>query len=431
MATGDAATVGARIRQRRLAKGLTQAEVGRPELTGGYVSLIECGRREPSQDALRIIAARLDMEIDELVRGIPPGLEPALEMDLHKARRTLDRGDFDVATVSVEAVVERAQRHGLTRVEARGEETLAVIREREGDPEAALAHFRRAEALWADEPIHLRVDALTGIARCSRFLGDARMAVHTLDSYRRDLLAANPDPHALMKTYSELIQGYFAIGLPESARDAAHAALRLAGQVEDPDEIACMYLTLARTLMYEGKFADALAAVRRAHETYSAGGWRNKAAKAMIAEAIILSKKQDYEAARHRLIEALDLLGESPNRLDEALARNELGRVTRHLDDPGEALTHLERAQSLLESGEVLEQAFNEREVGLCLTMLDRGKAEPHLRRAFELYRVSGATDDLAATCAALGDLYLARGETDRAVATMREGLEYVKQRSS
>ncbi len=242
----DAATVGARIRERRLEKGLTQEQLGAPNLTGGYISLVECGHRRPSRDALDLIAARLDLEVDELLRGTPPGLEPELELRLHQVRRTLDDGDVETATTTAMSVLQSARQHDLNRVEARAEEMLGTIAERAGRPEAALAHFGSAEELWANEPIHLRVDARTGTARCLRFLGDARMAVHTLDSYRRDLLASRPDPHALMKTYAELIQGYFAIGLPENARDAAHAALRLEGQVDDPDEIACMHLTLAR-----------------------------------------------------------------------------------------------------------------------------------------------------------------------------------------
>ncbi|HYO61900.1 MAG TPA: tetratricopeptide repeat protein, partial [Actinomycetota bacterium] len=220
------------------------------------------------------------------------------------------------------------------------------------------------------------------------------------------------------------------IGLPESARDAAYAALRLAGQIEDPYEIACMHLTLARTLMYEGNFDYALTSVRRAHETCSAGGWPNKAARAKIAEGIILSKKRDYELARNQLFGALELLSQSPDRLDEALALNELGRVMRQLDDLPDAVAHLERARSLLEQGDVLEQAFNERETGICLSRLGHAEAEMHLRRAFDLYRASGASDDLAATCKALGDLYLSRGDTTEAISILQEGLEYIEFRS-
>lgn len=431
MGTVDAATLGSRIRRRRLEKGLTQAQVGAPELTGGYVSLIECGHRRPSTGALRLIASRLDLEVDELLRGTPPGLEPELEVRLHEVRRTLDRGDIGAAEATVTEVVSASQEHGLIRVEARAEEMFGRIAERKGEPQRGLSHFRRAEELWTNEPVHLRVEAVVGVARCSRFLGDARMSVHALECYRRDLTASFPDPHALMNTYTELIQAYFAVGLPDNARDAAYAALRLEGQIDDPDEIACMHLTLARALMYEGRFSDALVSVRRAHEIYSGGGWRNKAAKALIAEGIILSKKTDYGAAQARLKDALQLLAESPNRLDEVLALNELGRVSRRLDDPQGALIHLQQARSLLQNGEVLEQAFNEREIGLCLGMLDEAAAEVHLRRAFDLYRASGATDDLAATCKALGDLYLARGAVDRAVETLREGLEYIELRAS
>ena len=410
---------------------MTQAQLAGRELSGGYVSLIECGHREPSNDALRVIASRLDLQIDELLRGTPPGLVPELELCLYEARRRFDGGDHERALADVAVVVEAARQHALNRVEARAEEALGDFAEAMSDLDAALAHFMRANDLWKGEPIHLRVDALSGIARCSRFLGDARMAVHTLDSYRRDLLAVCPDPHALVKTHTELIQGYFAIGLPESARDAAYCALQLAGQIEDPYEIACMHVTLARTLMYEGKFEDALVSVRRAHETYSAGGWRNKAIRAKIAEGIILSKKRDYELARARLLDAVELLTESPDRLDEALALNELGRVSRHLHDLPGALAHLERARGQLVSGDVLEQAFNERETGICLALFDDPDAEPHLRRAFDLYRASGAADDLAATCKALGNFYLTRGDTARGVAILLEGLDYIEHRST
>ncbi len=423
--------VGARIRERRTELGLTQAQLGEPRFTSGYVSLIECGHRLPSESTLNFIADRLNVTPDELLSGIPAGLEARLELQLHVARRDLDAGHAQRAGRLVERVLEEARDHQLKRVEARAEETLAAIDERTAGPEAALAHYRRAEDLWRGEPIHLRSNAVMGIAHCTRMLGNPQMAVHFLDCYRRDLITnRQPHPDALMRTYTEMVYAYFAVGLPEKASEAAREALRLESQVDDPDEVACMHLTVARSLMYERQFEDALNSIRRAHELYLAGGWKNMAAKAKIAEGIVLSKKDDYEGARNRLVAALALLEESPNRLDEVLALNELGRVTRHLDDPPGAISFLERARPLLENGDVLERAFNAREMGLCLQRLDPAAAETHLREALDLYRLSGATDDLAVTCRALGDIYVASNHLDLALATLREGLDYVAQRA-
>lgn len=425
----DAAT-GARIRERRLAKGLTQGQLGGEELSAGYISMIEGGHRRLPDDYLEVIASRLDMDPSELITGVPAGLEAQLEMQLHLARRRADEGALDEAEAAVENARATARQHGLNRVEARAEESLGSLAERSGDPVKALEHFERAEELWKDEPIHLRAVAVTGLANCTRVLGDPQMALHSLDQYQRDLIATKqPHPVALMRTYTEMVYAYFAVGLPEKAGDAARQALRLEAQVEDPDELACMHLTVAQSLHHEGRYGDALDSIRRAHELYTSGGWGNKAAKALIAEAFVLCDKEDYSTARERLLETLDLLGASPNRVDEAMALNQLGHVMRNLEDPQAGLAFLEEALPLLHETDVIERAFNARETGLCHVESDPAAAEVYLKQAIELYRARHATDDLAATYKDLGDLYVSQGRRDLALTTFRNGLEGLRQR--
>ena len=419
------AAIGARIRERRIAKGLTQGQLGGKELSAGYVSMIEGGHRRLPDDYLEVIAERLDMDLSELLTGVPAGLEAQLEVKLHLARRRADQGALDEATVDVDFVRTTARQHGMTRVEARAEEALGSFAERRADPVEALEHYERAEDLWKNEAIHLRAVAVAGVANCTRVLGDPQMALHCLDQYRRDLIATqHPDPVALMRTYTEMVYAYFAVGLPEKASDAARSALRLEGQVEDPDEIACMNLTVAQALHHEGRYGDALESIRKAHEFYTTGGWHNKAAKALIAEAFVLCEKDDHLAARDRLLEAIDLLQASPNRIDEAMTYNQLGHVMRHLGDSQACLGFLERALPLLHKTDVIERAFNAREMGLCRLQSDPSAAEVYLKRAIDLYRSRGARDELAATYKDLGDLYVSQGRSDLALGTFREGLE-------
>ena len=70
---GDAEPIelGERIRARRLALGMTQAELGAP-FTKSYVSAIEHGRVLPSLQALWLIAGRLGVGIGELVGQVNP-----------------------------------------------------------------------------------------------------------------------------------------------------------------------------------------------------------------------------------------------------------------------------------------------------------------------------------------------------------------------
>jgi transcriptional regulator with XRE-family HTH domain len=65
--------LGAAIRERRRAKGLTQTQLGHP-LTRGFVSSIEHGRCLPSLAALSLMAERLDMSAAELLDSVKQDL---------------------------------------------------------------------------------------------------------------------------------------------------------------------------------------------------------------------------------------------------------------------------------------------------------------------------------------------------------------------
>jgi transcriptional regulator with XRE-family HTH domain len=61
--------LGTEIRQRRRAAGMSQADLGRP-LTRAYVGMLEAGLVLPSLPALILIADRLGITADELVRAV-------------------------------------------------------------------------------------------------------------------------------------------------------------------------------------------------------------------------------------------------------------------------------------------------------------------------------------------------------------------------
>jgi transcriptional regulator with XRE-family HTH domain len=52
-------TIADRVRQARLAAGLSQTALAGDALSPSYISLIESGRREPTDAARGVIAARL------------------------------------------------------------------------------------------------------------------------------------------------------------------------------------------------------------------------------------------------------------------------------------------------------------------------------------------------------------------------------------
>jgi len=65
-------SVGERLRQARLARGLTQEQLARGVATKGFISQVECNRATPSLAKLRLIAQRLGLPLGHLTGDYSP-----------------------------------------------------------------------------------------------------------------------------------------------------------------------------------------------------------------------------------------------------------------------------------------------------------------------------------------------------------------------
>lgn len=66
MSQEELTRVGRRLRELRLAAGMTQAELAGRRFSHAYVSVLEAGRREPSRAAVEYFAQRLGVAVEEL-----------------------------------------------------------------------------------------------------------------------------------------------------------------------------------------------------------------------------------------------------------------------------------------------------------------------------------------------------------------------------
>lgn len=86
--SGDALTLGRRIREQRVRLGMTleqlAAEVDRAP---SQLSAIENGKREPRLPLLRALAQALEVTVDELLLAQPPSERAALEIAVERAQR--------------------------------------------------------------------------------------------------------------------------------------------------------------------------------------------------------------------------------------------------------------------------------------------------------------------------------------------------------
>jgi transcriptional regulator with XRE-family HTH domain len=67
----DPGAVGRRLKEARLAAGLSQRQLSFPGCSAAYISRLEAGDRVPSLQLLRKIAAKLDADEQYLATGVP------------------------------------------------------------------------------------------------------------------------------------------------------------------------------------------------------------------------------------------------------------------------------------------------------------------------------------------------------------------------
>src|SRR5215467_12268031 len=105
-------TVGARLREARLARKYTQSQLAKPDFSVSYVSAIERGQIHPSLRALEIFAQRLGISATDLLskqtgqalRGLPKKdteneNKQDTELQLIEAQLLILQGDSRQATI--------------------------------------------------------------------------------------------------------------------------------------------------------------------------------------------------------------------------------------------------------------------------------------------------------------------------------------------
>jgi transcriptional regulator with XRE-family HTH domain/Tfp pilus assembly protein PilF len=419
--------LGERIRRLRAERGLSQRDLALPVLTPSYVSLIESGKRIPSPDALEHLAARLKVDPIELRTGKSPAEEAELELRLQEARRALHAGERDEGRSVADRVRAEARRGGWLRVEAKAQCVLGVADEHADRTADALEHYRAAETLWQSEPVHLRYEAVVGIARCTLAQGESRLAIHILNDYLDELeRTGQPDPVARMRTHTALVACYVQMGLRNKAAHEAEQALRFAPLMDDPAELACLHMNVASSLFQQGRHADAADAARKAEQNFSMLDWKLGAAWAQMNRGIVLLERKDLPAARDVFEQALDKLSSVPTAdADRANVLNELAQVERMSGRPARAQARLNEARALLgKEAPALILATNHREMGRVLAKRDPAKAESELRSAMKLFADADAFREVATTARELAKLLRDRKKQREALAVLDEGLE-------
>jgi transcriptional regulator with XRE-family HTH domain len=148
----DPVAVGRRLKEARLAAGMSQRSLSLPGCSSAYISRLEAGDRVPSLQLLRKLAQKLGVDEEYLARGVARVEQTPPE--LVEAEVALRLGDDELARECYETVLEAtsipAAREQAARrlAQLRGETLAEEEDERELVPGGLEDPAERARVLW-------------------------------------------------------------------------------------------------------------------------------------------------------------------------------------------------------------------------------------------------------------------------------------------
>jgi transcriptional regulator with XRE-family HTH domain len=167
--------VGERVRNLRLTRRLSQAQLAGHDLSDSYISLIESGKRTPTPTVLRMLAERLGCTPEYLAEGVEPEQRAHLEVRERHAHLALLGGDPGTAEAGFDEVIARSDDPDLT---ARARWGRARALEELGRTEQAIELFEELREQAERDPGRASwLPPVIALARCYHAVGDLGQAI--------------------------------------------------------------------------------------------------------------------------------------------------------------------------------------------------------------------------------------------------------------
>jgi tetratricopeptide (TPR) repeat protein len=139
--------LGERLRQLRVAAGMTQTELAGDRFSKEYVSQIERGKTRPTRETIQWLSERLGVDAGFLANGVSADERGRVDAALARADALLEARRNEEALAEFENIRSAVLATGLAELEARALSGEATVRMRAGEVREAIALLERARGL--------------------------------------------------------------------------------------------------------------------------------------------------------------------------------------------------------------------------------------------------------------------------------------------
>jgi tetratricopeptide (TPR) repeat protein len=411
--------LGERLRQLRVAAGLTQSDLAGERFSKEYVSQIERGKTRPTRETIEWLAARLGVDPGFLANGVATDERGRLEGALARAEALIEAVRNEDAAVEYETLVPAARATGVPELAVRAlvgagrtqmrmgalRQALELLNEARGIVEGgSFSDLERAEVFLALGICRYQLNSVqTALGLLNEALSLAERSGLPSDQLRSDILSWRSRCWRRHRDY-------------EAAREDIERALQLAEDANDPRTIGAAYFQASLVADREGHWVLARTYAEKARSAYeqladrvhvgqltnNLGGLNfllgnTDEAISLLKEAFGIALETGRDADAAQAVSSLAQIHLRIGRYEQAeeQARHALELLEKvgaedYLDEVGSA--HLVLGRALLEQDRLdeAEQAF--------------AAAEAHLTQL-------GSASHRAAAWVARGDLAARRGD--------------------
>src|SRR5688500_11449564 len=138
--------LGERLRQRRVAAGMTQTDLAGDRFSKEYVSQIERGKTRPTRETIDWLAGQLGVDAGFLANGVSADERGRVDAALARADALLEARRNDEALEEFESIRAAVLATGMAELEVRALSGEATVRMRQGEVREAIALLERARA---------------------------------------------------------------------------------------------------------------------------------------------------------------------------------------------------------------------------------------------------------------------------------------------
>src|SRR5438874_1051216 len=422
--------LGERLRQLRVAGGLTQTDLAGDRFSKEYISQIERGKTRPTTETVEWLALRLGVDAGFLASGVSADERAKAEAILARADALSEEHRFEEAVEEYTRALPAVLGTGAAELRVRALNGEAMAHAQSGDVKTALGLLAESRGLVESESFSDvdRADVLYRLGVCRYKLSSISTAVALFDeALTLAERSGLPSDELRLNVFAWRSRCYRRQRDYEAAREDVERALELAEALRDARALAPVYFQASVLAERDGHWVLARTYAEKAKAHYEEVADRGNVGRLLNNLGAMDFLLGSPEEAIDRFKQAYAIALEVDRSEDAATAVSSLAQVHLRTGDAKRAEEQARHALEIIgERDDMLDEIGNARLV-LGRALLEQSRldeADTAFSAAEDAFAQLSSASHRAAAWIAQGDLATKRGEERRAAVLYRRAAE-------